>query len=269
MTKKYKLIKEYPGSPKLGTIVDRRGIFIYFDVDSPNVNMTVSQNYVENYPEYWEEVVEKIDYEVLSFVCNQNFNKLKKGEIITKQENGQYKGDNILTWEGEEGLVKMEHWSIYSVKRLFDGEVFSLNDKITSAFAKYYIHRISVIKDILFVDGLKDLSKPDGSRIHFRLANIKKADYLFTTKDGEEIYEKDNYCAVFYDFKYLEQEAIKNYKLDNAHWRFSTKETAQEFILLNKPCLSVTDVMNAGYGICNPHALLSIVNSKINGKAKN
>ena len=47
---KYILKKEYPGSPKLGNIIDN-----------------LENDWIENYPEFWEEVVEK-DYEILSYI---------------------------------------------------------------------------------------------------------------------------------------------------------------------------------------------------------
>ena len=40
---KYILKKEYPGSPKLGNIIDN-----------------LENDWIENYPEFWEEVVEKV-----------------------------------------------------------------------------------------------------------------------------------------------------------------------------------------------------------------
>ena len=58
--KKYKLIKEYPGSPKLGTIVEkdeRYGSYIYKYIES-NRNLGVLKYHVEDNPEYWEEVIE-------------------------------------------------------------------------------------------------------------------------------------------------------------------------------------------------------------------
>jgi len=58
--KKYKLIKEYPGSPKLGTIVEkdeRCGSHIYKYRES-NSNFGVLKYHVEDNPEYWEEVIE-------------------------------------------------------------------------------------------------------------------------------------------------------------------------------------------------------------------
>ena len=38
--------------------------------------------------------------------------------------------------------------------------------------------------------------------------------------------------------------------------------TGLKNLVMNKPCLSINDVMNAGYGICNPNLLINIVKSK-------
>ena len=58
----YKLIKEYPGSPKLGTIVEehktRKSLFV------SKCNFAISHPYY--FPEFCEEVLEK-DYEIISF----------------------------------------------------------------------------------------------------------------------------------------------------------------------------------------------------------
>ena len=55
--KKFKLIKEYPGSPKLGTIKPKDTIIsgiTFFDREK-----TPERDWIENYPEFWEEIVEK------------------------------------------------------------------------------------------------------------------------------------------------------------------------------------------------------------------
>ena len=58
-TDTYKLIKEYPGSPELGTTVDKRGGFVYFNSKNPTINNTESEYNIENYPEFWQKVKEK------------------------------------------------------------------------------------------------------------------------------------------------------------------------------------------------------------------
>lgn len=57
--KKYRLIKEYPGSPKLGTIVESQNAVsgILFEGKA--------LYFIETSPEYWEEIVEK-NYEIIN-----------------------------------------------------------------------------------------------------------------------------------------------------------------------------------------------------------
>ena len=94
---KYKLIKEYPGSPRLGTITDRT---MYFP---------------EYYPSFWQPVVEK-DYEILSLA---RFCSIKP--TITDVSNY---GDEYI-----EALLKCDKARVHSVKRVSDGEVFTISDK--------------------------------------------------------------------------------------------------------------------------------------------
>ena len=345
--KKYELIKEYPGSLKLGTIVDRRGSFVYFDVNSPNINNTILQNYVENYvenyPDYWKEIIE--NYKILSYynhnmphlifmlMANGKFmygnhelsekhgcyihsiKRLSDGEVFTIGDIVQdsltdrltgnafqeityfYPGEKIIC-QAKSGttmpLNTIRHpkfeilsyicthskiiresstfdkaqfggnsvWKIYSVKRLFDDEIFKIMDychiQFNGCSGEKFINSLYINKDGYLRVCFNGVESP--------LNNLTKKEFnptLFTTEDGVDVKKGDNYCAVFYDFKYLEQEAIKNYKLDNAHWRFSTRDLAEQFIIMNKPCLSITDVMNAGYGICNPLSLINIVKQKL------
>lgn len=58
---KYKLIKEYPGSPKIGTVVEKESkiksntSYYYREGEK---RWCIFDNHVENNPEYWEEVNE-------------------------------------------------------------------------------------------------------------------------------------------------------------------------------------------------------------------
>lgn len=59
-SKKYRLIREYPGSPELGSIVTldvQRGDFGYCE---ENFNFSIFKAQLENYPEYWQELKEPI-----------------------------------------------------------------------------------------------------------------------------------------------------------------------------------------------------------------
>ena len=88
---KYILKKEYPGSPKLGNIIDN-----------------LENDWIENYPEFWKLVVEK-NYEILSVITNNN-------KFIEKVYN-------------QDATIE-PYWKIHSVKRLSDGEIFTIGDKI-------------------------------------------------------------------------------------------------------------------------------------------
>ena len=64
--RKFRLIKEYPGSPKIGTIVEkdeRYGSHIYKYIES-NSNFGVLKYHVEGNPEYWEEIKETIGWSI-------------------------------------------------------------------------------------------------------------------------------------------------------------------------------------------------------------
>jgi hypothetical protein len=112
--KQYKLIKEYPGSPKLDTKIIKSNIYrktgkeviqsfmikgeVWFKLDDP-----------ENYPEFWELVVEK-DYEILSF---------DKGSIEI-DKNGlwlSFRTNGTDTRIDENKMIERSHL-IHSVKRL-------------------------------------------------------------------------------------------------------------------------------------------------------
>lgn len=63
--KKYKLIKEYPGSPAVGTLVEKEPSSKSYFFKSGNKNLCVINNHVENNPEYWEEIDDNVYYMVL------------------------------------------------------------------------------------------------------------------------------------------------------------------------------------------------------------
>ena len=114
---KYKLIKEYPGSPKLGTITDRT---MYFP---------------EYYPSFWQPVVEK-NYEILSLVASEKNPQHKKGSKFL--HNKDYKFKN---------MYPTEFWDIYSVKRISDNKIFTIGDSYEDLIIEKMF--MSVAGDIL------------------------------------------------------------------------------------------------------------------------
>lgn len=61
--KKYKLIKEYPGSPKLDTIIIHKDNSWIDPYPSVEHDQMILIDWVIKYPQYWEEIIEiKKDY---------------------------------------------------------------------------------------------------------------------------------------------------------------------------------------------------------------
>jgi hypothetical protein len=115
--KKYKLIKEYPDSPKLETIVEvEKDGYIYWNVNSNKNNPTkyIHNSSIKQYKEFWQEVVEK-DYEILSF---------DKGSIEIDKNNLwlSFRTNGTDTRIDENKMIERGHL-IHSVKRLSDGEI--------------------------------------------------------------------------------------------------------------------------------------------------
>jgi len=266
---KYKLVKIYPGSPALGTISSSRQCGtdktmhyfsgVWFDPKA--------------YPDYWEKVIEK-DYEILSFICNQNFNNLKYGEIIYLQKNKQYRGgkdNSIKSHNGVEGVLKCIQWSIHSVKRLSDGEIFTIGDNV-----QYFVlnewDKSSISKIIKFTI---DKDYQDNKIVIFTDRNEipwaylsetvrKTLTPLFTTEDGVDIFEGDKYSYVNYLLRgFYNITSHSNHALKDSMKFFSTKEKAEEYILMNKPCLSINEI-NSVYKNTDFIKLKKLVQNKLN-----
>jgi hypothetical protein len=184
------------------------------------------------------EVIEK-DYEILS---------LKYKHIIydiidkTDSENWKYKYNSgryyLLLKAGLDicGLIE-----INSVKRLSDGKVFTVGDKV--------VHTNTVTNKNAIIESFRILS----NGVWFKCNNydvpmcyIKKLieKPLLTTEDGVDIFEGDNvYFVKLSDWKIYFYDSIdSNIVRSNQIKDFSTKKAAEEYILMNKPCLSITDI---------------------------
>ena len=225
--KEYKLIKTYPGSPELGTVVKKDGWYYHTIVEG--IPFIFLAKYVENNPEFWEEVIEK-DYEVLSYIDTA---------YMIIYEVGGY-GDKV---KFSENLIS-KHFKIHSIKRLSDGEVFSIGDRI---FGGYTISKIQLCDSKSKIN--LTLKKDNESHVGDNNINdIVKDKKLFTSEDGVDIFVGDKYYFAsknLNNFKrYGERTAHKGSRYDEDIIVFSTKEKAEECILYNKPCLSLNDLLN-------------------------
>lgn len=204
--KKYKLIKEYPGSPELGTTKLAQNISIEGE-----------------YPEFWKEAVEK-DYEILA-------TRLKKSGIIISKGNFSkpgYCGNNE---------------TIHSVKRVSDGEVFTV-DKYVENTQYPQKHRGKITKFILDGDTVRVYYSNGWDRLKY-ISNCKQPLFTTEDGvkifEGDRIYWQSPMTGNIVDCTIDSKEDL----LFNTEGRkfFSTKEAVEEHVLMNKPCLSYEEIM--------------------------
>lgn len=170
---------------------------------------------------------------------------------------------------------------IHSVKRLSDGEVFTVGDQV-------HVHNsetLWTIRGFEIVGRFNEMMCITISGSRFSIKSItetftSKKQKLFTTEDGVDIYIDQKVWVV--GTKYFDMDDLKmtrtDYKNAVDHWGkwgvdykyFSSKEKAEEYILINRPCLSVNDLLEDGFvskldsklGVL----LIELAKSKINTK---
>src|SRR5690606_35481836 len=81
---------------------------------------------------------------------------------------------------------------------------------------------------------------------HVSINRIEKVnDPVFITEDGVDMFDCDKYYYVIEDKVYSNTVNATYFECSNApngNKRFSTREKAEEYILYNKPCLSIKDI---------------------------
>ena len=224
----YKLIKCYPGFTELGRTENTtwQGTFFY-----------------DKHPEFWQKV-EEVDYDVLSF----------KGSIserlYLKQPNGKFVSAGVLhNYTFDECISKNLSFSIHSVKRLSDGEVFTIGDLIDFGdFGNKGFQPIGKIEVDYFDKTI--VTAWDGAYGKGAINKWKKFPKktpLFTTEDGVAIFDEKLKVFSVSECDFLIQNHqdyawVKTRNTERKYHHFSTKEKAEEYVLLNKPCLSIMEV---------------------------
>jgi hypothetical protein len=243
---KYKLIKKYPNSPELGMVVvkgtvgsDDKYPEQYGSLDN-TMFFTVKE--IENYPEFWEKIIEK-DYEILSVLYEHN------NEIYTWY--GKYFScqNSVISLESTlKGFIgsKNTGYNIYihSVKRLSDNAIFTVGDKVKQSKVQHN-NTFTITGFIFDVNNEHLLVIGNGGIKLHKIEHCKTP--LFTTEDGVEIFENNHPILYWVKLKKYslgidEQNTLHCPDLINYKY-FSTKEAAEEYILMNKPCLSINDLI--------------------------
>lgn len=221
----------------------------------------------------WELVVEeKKEWEILSFIDKPN-----TGRIYRKyNSNLFYSNDSAKLWYESE-MLKDEDIKIHSIKRLSDGEIFTIGDKLDdksfSSDARHIlskkdvwdniITKIAIVKNTHNEVAGYGYTNMDGQlmfsasnkwkNLNVSLKDAKKSKpILFTTEDGVDIHVNQYSYGVYLptmkftgDYIWRYKEHFSSNSLSKETKYFSTEEKAKEYILMNKPYLSINDVNNA------------------------
>ena len=255
--KKYKLIKEYPGSPIIGTIAKfEKGKWYCHMIPklqgSDDELHSLGCGEVKLYPEFWEEVVEK-DYEILEYKTESGISC--KAPFLS--DSHQFYID--------------ERCKIYSIKRISDNSIFTIGDDVLSKTC-------SVPNKILSIELINNKIRLYSRNSFYNLNDIEKFKQpLFTTEDGVDIFEGDKIYSIESSLNEINEKIAGIYTRSSInhpveHWYkdnkyFSTKEKAEEYILMNKPCLSLNDVakvyVSAGFEITNSNKNIKYVKQQL------
>lgn len=232
--KQFKLIKTYPGSLSLNSVV--------------SIEPEQETGYYSENKEYWQEVKEEVkkEYEILQIKNKFNGNIItfnSKGEPIHRTD-----GCTIACTLNLKSCLNTKSIDIFQIKRLSDSEIFTIGDKVKgdyeSVITGFKIDELSKSRITVYTNSL---ICPYYNNCC--LSYIKKAPIaLFTTLDGKEIFEGNTvYCVDLNLLPNLRLERITHIKKEdlnifkNVNVYFSETK-AEEFILLNKPVLSINDL---------------------------
>lgn len=244
----YKLIKWYPSLPK----EIKEGIEVNFysvsDEYSDNpcgldAKISLPKEEVEG-NNFWE----KVEYKLISYTVYDDTN------LVTLRENGNYLtireelSSNTLgaTIEQVRNFWKEEDHKIYSVERLSDNKIFTVGDKVYQSNCKTNYFTITGFKMDVNNEHLLVL----GNNTRIRLSKIEHGNPLFRTEDGVNVFEGDSLFILstanwiigsLSPIIGLHQHPFKGATGTEFKY-FSTKDAADNYVLNNKPCLSINEV---------------------------
>lgn len=175
------------------------------------------------------------------------FDKLDEFKKAKQQEQQSKRDWEVLTMVDGNGWVHpydrtdipcCDKCKIYSVKRLSDGEVFSVGDEI-SVVVKATIKSFSINGDECIV-----FSNELGGWPIDKINKVEKPKPLFVTEDGVEVFDKNGVCyKVGQEFEIEAWQA--KYRGDGTYWKwYASEQNAVNWVLMNKPLLSLEDLLS-------------------------
>jgi len=196
--------------------------------------LSVESNEIQPYlpDNHVDKVKPKLDYEILSFTSRWHTT-----EICIKYDNGRF-GRNWGDKTVEEMLTEVSNnfRKIHSIKRLSDGEIFTVGDKVEVYGMSY---NITGFTTGMYNDNLFRITV--NTNTNYLLKNVNKSvikPVLFTTHDGVDITDRNRiiyYCTKNGEFcKDKDDPTDVCYKIapfnnTNYVW-FSNKTSCQEYI---------------------------------------
>jgi hypothetical protein len=179
---------------------------------------------------------------------------IHKGEAVCRWCRTPYaKGGKIsykeshFKQEREWEIVRILRYDceIHSVRRLSDGEVFTVGDMVScGSITNKIIRKITIQpngKLYIHSEGIYGFAEEGGFRT---MQKVKQP--VFTTEDGVQIMDMaTTYWGVDKSFRMSSMNGLAWRKEDDSEKYFSTKEAAEEYILMNKPILSVNEMMSS------------------------
>ena len=214
----------------------------------------------------WREVQPK-EWEITAF------RSVPRGTIWKLNKNGYYQKSNSVQNDLDSMLtkgytcVKTGNAEIYSVRRLSDNVEFKVSDNIQSTLGSTkFPFKITnfILTDTIYAEN-------NISEQAISILNIQKIERLFITEDNIDIFDENielwDISTTNWDYldrtraKYFIQ--FKEFPTTRKAWYY--KEKAEEYVLMNKPSLSINDVLksfnNPGNSIIEP--LKNLVKTKL------
>lgn len=212
----------------------------------------------------WEEI-KSIDYEILEFRFKgeNDFSwKLIKNNIYKSKGIYTRTLDEMFNWET---FVLKESPFIYSIKRLSDGKIFTIGDKINCQKDQNQI----LLEIQIYNEKIRfkmKFQKNHGWDSSYTLDFINKPDKLFTTEDGIDIFDK-NIKIFWLDWSLgkmgLNKPSISEYSYNDCclaspsqYKIFLTKQSAIDYWELNTAKFSWNDIQKAYSEFGNLNSIL-------------
>lgn len=187
---------------------------------------------------------QKREWEIVSF-------KMDDGQIIERKypanygleffiKEGVYRG-----WLAESTCI--EKYAVHSVKRLSDREVFTVGDTLD---ASTDLSGANFTIGSFFVNGEFIIASPDNEMRGYSIKDWRKAipvkQVLFTDAAGEEVCTLDRFYTVTDNFEIVYTDAVDGIRVTKPiiSRSYLKREKAEEYILMNRPILSVNDILS-------------------------